>query len=1037
MALQWLKHERERHGWTQDQVAVMLGTTQVNVSRWENGPTTPSLHYREKLRELFGKSDQELELFSVSSNGATKQISASLNPTISRINWGDAPHPYQFYGREAELFRLKQWIVDERCRIVAIVGLGGIGKTSLAAVLAEQIQNTFTFIFWYSLQYAPPLEQFLQSCLQFLSDNTRLNLPEDVDTRFSLLLSRLRENRCLIVLDNVETILQTGEGTGFYREEYEGYGKLFRRIGEGRHLSCLLLTSREKPGEIAFLEGNTLPVRSYRLEGLDANEGGKILKVKGLNGEDEILEKLVNLYGGNPLSLKLIAELIRDVFAGNIANFIAEGETLPIDVREVLDQQFDRLSTLEEEIMYWLALKRETASIKTIQESMISQVSIRAFQEALRSLKRRDLIETPTEGFELQPVVMDYVTDRFVEYVHQEIKADKLALFAQYPLMEAEAKEYVREIQEQFILGAVARRLLATMDEEDIKVRVISILSDLRNPPSQHFDYTAGNLLNLLIYLKYELRNFDFSQLSIWQAYLQDVDLQGVNFAYSQFSKSIFTDTFGSVFSLTFSPIGERFATGTVNGIIRLWNSASATPICIYQGHTQWVFALAFNPTGDILASGSGDKSICLWDVNSNLRLGELKGHSSWVRSVAFSPDGRMLASGSEDRTIRLWDVKTWRCINVLNGHDNRVSSVAFSPDGRMLASGSEDQTIRLWDVSMGKCLKIIKGHSKRVSSIDFNPNNSELLTSGSEDDLVRLWETKQEHCLKIFQGHSNRIRSVAFSPDGNTIASGSEDRTVRLWNVNDEYDAKILYGHTDTVRSVTFSPDSMLLVSGGDDKTLCLWDTNTGTRLKTFKGHSKRVRMVDFSVNGNVLVSCSEDETICLWDIDTGENFKTLRGHTDKVWCVAFRPDGKILASGSEDETVRLWDVNAGENFKTLRGHTDRIWCIAFSPDGRILASSSDDRTIRLWNLCDGHQIETISNTAYNVRAIGFSPDGQLLALGSHDGTINLWDLKTRKYRKGLRTKGPYERMNIFKVEGLTKVQIATLKDLGAVEEE
>src|SRR5437588_2305736 len=114
-----------------------------------------------------------------------------------------------------------------------------------------------------------------------------MNLSEDVDDQISLLLEYLREYRFLLVLDNLESILQRGIRAGHYQDGYESYGKLIQRVGEEKHQSCLLLTSREKPKEIALLEGSSSLVRAFRLEGLKPSEGQEILKDKGLHGAEK------------------------------------------------------------------------------------------------------------------------------------------------------------------------------------------------------------------------------------------------------------------------------------------------------------------------------------------------------------------------------------------------------------------------------------------------------------------------------------------------------------------------------------------------------------------------------------------------------------------------------------------------------------------------------------------------------------------------------------------------------------------------------
>src|SRR5579875_907665 len=134
-----------------------------------------------------------------------------------KVDWGEAPHVGQFYGREQEIAELKQWILSDRCRVVAVLGIGGIGKTTLAAQLTEQLTDRFEYVCWRSLQNAPPLEHILKSCIQFFSDQQRIDLPGDIDGQITMLVGYLRAHRCLLALDNEETILQAGNRAGQYR----------------------------------------------------------------------------------------------------------------------------------------------------------------------------------------------------------------------------------------------------------------------------------------------------------------------------------------------------------------------------------------------------------------------------------------------------------------------------------------------------------------------------------------------------------------------------------------------------------------------------------------------------------------------------------------------------------------------------------------------------------------------------------------------------------------------------------------------------
>lgn len=382
---------------------------------------------------------------------------------------GEAIDVSMFYGRTEEIATLKQWFVRDGCRLVGLLGIGGIGKTALSVSSAEQIQNEFDYIIWRSLRNPPPIKDILVELIQFLSNQQETNLPETIDSRISLLINYLRSSRCFLVLDNFDTILQTGEYSGCYRERYEGYGELIRRVGETNHQSCLLLTSREKPKEIALLEGGTSAVRSLQLMGLQEAEAKEILKDKGLSGSEEESRRLTDYYRGNPLVLKIAATSIQCLFAGSISKFIEQDTTVFELIRVVLEQQFNRLSALEEQIMYWLEINREPISYLELQEDIIPLVSSQKLLAAVESLRWRSLIEkasptlieqTPT-GFTQQPVIMEYMTERFIEHIYQEITTEKLQLFISYALLKAEAKDYIRASRSRMILEPITDRLRA------------------------------------------------------------------------------------------------------------------------------------------------------------------------------------------------------------------------------------------------------------------------------------------------------------------------------------------------------------------------------------------------------------------------------------------------------------------------------------------------------------------------------------------------------------------------------------------------
>jgi NB-ARC domain/WD domain, G-beta repeat/Pentapeptide repeats (8 copies) len=681
-----------------------------------------------------------------------------------------------FDGRTTELAVLKQWLIQEQCQVVALLGMGGIGKTSLAAKLVHEIQGRFEYVIWRSLYNAPPLCDLLADLIQFLSDDqiSETDLPKSVNRRISQLIDYLRQHHCLIILDNAETILQSGAIAGSYRVEYSDYGQLIKRVGQALHTSCLILTSWEKPKDIASLEGEALPVRSLQIKGLKEEEGNKIFHSKGLSVEDFQMKALMERYSGNPLALKIVATTIQVLFNGNISEFLNQKIIVFGDIKTLLDQQFERLSDSEREIMYWLAINREPMTISLLQEDIVSSAISHRLIEALESLLRRGLINkvTPTQVeknaplFTLEPILMEYVTSKLIKKVCEEITNQEIVFLRYYALSKAQSKEYVKVNQIHCILKPVIDELLTIFKtKKRLEENFTQILAKLQEESPQERGYTGGNIFNLLCQLSTNLRGYDFSHLSVWQADLRGINLSQANFQNANLSKSVFTKNFSRIAAVAFSPNGKILATSDASGKIFLWQRfAENEQFLISQGHISWVQTIAFSPDGSTISSGGADQNVKLWDTRTGKCLKTLTGHSKRVRAVAFSPQGNTLACGSDDQTVSLWALRTSQNHKILRGHTGRVLSVVFSPQGKILASASSDQTVKLWNISTGECKRTLQEHTGWVWSVTFSPDGK-TLASGSDDQTIKLWDISTGECKRTLQGHTSQIRSVAFAP--------------------------------------------------------------------------------------------------------------------------------------------------------------------------------------------------------------------------------------------------------------------------------
>ncbi|MGD2180293.1 NB-ARC domain-containing protein [Lusitaniella coriacea] len=975
----------------------------------------------------------------------------TANPSADsalQIDWGEAMDISAFVGRSTELEILSEWLKDEKCRAIAVLGMGGIGKTSLSIELAQLHQNHFDCIIWRSVRNAPPFTELFADLWQFLCREPQRQFPRHPGEQIRQFIALLRSRRCLIILDNWETLLCSSAETqgmvaGQYCQGYEGYGEFLQQVGETCHQSKILLTSREKPAEIATLEGKKLPVRTFLLQGLSQESANQILKTKGLFGSTEEYNRLSQCYQGNPLALKIVATAIQDIFAGEIGNFLAQNTIIFNGVRVLLDEQFQRLSQLERGILYWLAINREPISLNELRSDWATPVSVAKELEALESLKRRSLLESlhPHSTFTLQPVVMEYVTAKFIAQICAELATKKLDLFCNYALIKAESENYVRASQIQLILQPIIGELKVVLGvPEEMVGQFQYILAELHKKAPYSTGYAAGNLLNLLCHLNTDLTGYDFSNLTVWQAYLQETTLPQVNFSGSDLSKSVFAQTFSVIMSVAFSPDGRVLATANWDTNIYLWDVSSGNQLAIYSGHGDKVWSVAFHPHQPLLASGSDDRAIKLWDVESGTCLRTLEGHEGYIRSVAFNASGDKLASGSVDGTVRLWNPQTGDCIRVLQEHTAQVWSVAFSPTGDSLASAGNDLCVKLWDATTGRCYNSLEGHEDWIRAVAWSPDGGELASSSVDGQIclwdgetgerrrrlegnfnaifnlvflpgqqqlascalngtLQLWNLETGACEKVLSGHRNSVYGLAVHPSGNLLASGSADQTARLWSLPQGFCLRAIEGRINWVSSVACSPDGTQVVSGSEDRAVRVWQVGRDSPLVTLRGHRDLIYSVAWSPNNRWLASSSVDGKVCLWSRDDKifSLAHSLDGHT-QASCVCFSPDSRWLTSGGSDDTAKLWEVETGQLLKTFPGHF--IHTVVFSPDGQKLAIAAFDPVVKLWDIPTEQCIQTFTGHSDWAWTTAISPDGQTLATGSTDGTVRLWDIATGRCR-------------------------------------
>jgi WD40 repeat protein/transcriptional regulator with XRE-family HTH domain len=1032
---------RTHMGLTQASLAQQLRVSRRAVSTWELGsnyPATahlkqlivlgmrasafPAGHEEEEIRAfwraahqkvlldeqwlqgLLGTQHPRLVLVAPQSDEQTNaDEQAVAQPALGpRVDWGEALDVPAFYGREEELALLSQWVGEARCRVVSVLRMGGIGKSALAVTAMHRVAAQFEVVLWRSLRDAPSCSALLDGCLLVLAPHLLRDLPDSLEARLGLLLEQLRARRVLLVLDNLEMLLEEGEGTGRMRAGFEGYARLLRRMGETRHQSCLLLTSREKPADLVPLEGSRSPVRALRLAGLDAEAGAQLLAEKDVVGSPHDRVRLVEAYSGNPLALRIVAETIADLFGGEISQFLSGGTTIFGSITELLDEQWARLSPLEQTVLSWLAILREPVTLEDLLAVLVAPLAHVQVLEAVDGLRRRSLIERGQRAgsFTLQSVVLEYVTTKLVTTASQEIGQGRLLRLLEHGLSQAGAKEYVRQTQQRLLLAPLLARLQSMCQgRAEVEGQLRAVLDALRERAEEAQGYGPANLVALLRLLRGDLRGLDLSRLALRGVYLQGVELQDARLSGAVLQDSVFTEPFDAIMAVTISSTGQYWAAGGRRGEVRVWREAGQMLHLAWQAHTDLVLSLAFSPDERMLASGSLDGSVTLWEVESRAPLWS-GWHTKGTTCLAFAPDGRTLASSGNEGTVRIWDVQSGIPLKTLP-HPGPVFAVAWGPHGHLLASGDFAGTLRLWqmqETGPALCVQTLSGHSNWVRALAFAPDGSQL-ASASWDGTVKLWGVGEAESLRVRQtlvGHTERVQALAWSADGGTLASGSFDHTITLWDVQQGTSRVALEGHTDVVNGLAFTPDSRSLLSGSDDGTLRLWDVAGGESLRVLQGYTASLLDLDWSPDGTRLASAGADTLVTLWDVAGATLPRVLRGHRWDVYGVAWSPDGSRLASSGWENAIRLWDPATGTCVQVLRDldHPETVFYgVAWSPDGHLLASGTYQRGLQVWDVAARSLRWADRAHVTWIRRVAWSPDGTRLVGGGDDGHVYVWD--------------------------------------------
>lgn len=461
------------------------------------------------------------------------------------------------------------------------------------------------------------------------------------------------------------------------------------------------------------------------------------------------------------------------------------------------------------------------------------------------------------------------------------------------------------------------------------------------------------------------------------------------------------------------SPDNTLFATGSSDGIVKVWDLAGGYVTHLFRGHAGPVSALHFNfPTipeegggGEErrrmeLLTGSTDSRVRIYNLrDANARVvggggggnavkpkAVLEGHVSVVRGIDVTPDGKWAVTGGRDKVVLVWDMLPGetrgkgkattagpRLVQTIIVQE-QVESLGLLPQeeqvsggaatGRWLCyTGGDKGLVRVWDVLKGTLVATMKG----VEGVD---------QAESDEDEQR------------------GVLSLSYSPTASSLVSIHADQNIIFHSLSTLLSTRQIIGFNDEIVDVGFLSHP----SAPPTSPSPLPETPDIP-------HSH----IALATNSNLLRIYSTSSF----------NARLLPGHTDMILCLAVSPNHQWLVTGSKDHTARVWAPTTsaqGDGYTwrciaVCEGHAESIGAVAFAQkpfdDGHpgFLFTASQDRTIKMWDLTPlsaasalpsspirPRSMATLRAHEKDINSLDIAPNDKFLVSGSQDKLVKLY---------------------------------------------
>jgi WD40 repeat protein len=480
----------------------------------------------------------------------------------------------------------------------------------------------------------------------------------------------------------------------------------------------------------------------------------------------------------------------------------------------------------------------------------------------------------------------------------------------------------------------------------------------------------------------------------------------------------------------------------------------SASPITrVFGAHSESMNTVAVSPDGTWICTGGQDGSICIWSTATGTLKHTLLVDDWPISAIDVSPDGAWLAAGSGNGTVRLWNPQSGELRGTLTGHKGRVAAVRIFSDNDSVATVSHDGTMRIWRAAdctthrvwflesflqrvIRKIGRLAK-HEPRTSALNtlaLAPDNS-WIAVGTYSQGIRILDARTGKICSPIKGKREVLNALAVSPDGSKLAAGwgtgyphYGGSPLSIYDLTDDSCSSDYWAHEGSIDAIQFSPDGQWIATGGQDGTVRLWNSRTGQDYATLRSKARGVSDLAVSPDGQWLVAACWDGTARI--LQTAGNVKNFQGESPEFLVLVTSPDDTWIAVGGSgiSEIRRLstgkvvssfeawgdamvvdprgrWLAAANHNLiliiplrKGVRGarlsHDGTVRTMAAAADGSWVAAAGHHSTIPVWDVLTGETRAVLHGHTDRIAEICLIPGTTSIASASMDGTVRIWDI-------------------------------------------